>query len=133
MKTSKSVPANVNPANGAFMTDCPGREIFGHVTSRWGLLLLLALIEGRLRFHALRDRVEGISEKMLSQSLKMLARDGLVERFVEETIPPRVSYELTQMGKEVAAPLNEVLRWIGRRVPDIQVAQAAYDAEETVR
>jgi DNA-binding HxlR family transcriptional regulator len=120
--------ANIDPESGAFLTDCPGREIFDHVTSRWGLLLLLALVDGPLRFHVLRDSVEGISEKMLSQSLKILSRDGLVERLVESTIPPRVSYKLSAIGHEVAAPLNEVLRWIGRRILDIHAAQKTYDA-----
>lgn len=129
MKTQGATVANVNPETGIFTTDCPGREIFNHVTSRWGLLLLLALVDDRLRFYALRDRVEGISEKMLSQSLKMLARDGLVERFVAPTNPPRVSYELTKLGQEVAAPLNEVLRWIGRREADILAAQKEYDTQ----
>jgi DNA-binding HxlR family transcriptional regulator len=133
MKTTRTVLTNIDPANGAFTTDCPGREIFEHVTSRWGLLLLLALVDGRLRFHALRDRVEGVSEKMLTQTLKMLARDGLVARYVEPTIPPRVSYELTQMGEEVAATLNEVLRWIGQRVADIRVARMTYDVEKAAR
>lgn len=124
------VLSGVDSANDPFTSDCPGRTVFNHLTSRWGLLLVLALVDGPMRFHALRNRVEGISEKMLSQSLKMLARDGLVRRSVEPAVPPRVSYELTAMGREVAAPLTGVLRWIGRRMPDILAAQDHYDSEE---
>lgn len=79
-----------------------------------GLLLLVTLGEGPLRFHLLRDRIEGISEKMLSQTLKALVRDGLVRRLVEPTIPPRVTYELTPIGGELAAPLREVIERLGR-------------------
>ena len=113
----------------AFTTECPGRAVFNHIASRWGLLLLVTLGEGPLRFHLLRDRIEGISEKMLSQTLKFLVRDGLVQRLVEPTIPPRVTYELTPIGGELAAPLRDVVERLGRRVPDILAAQVAYDRQ----
>jgi Predicted transcriptional regulators len=108
--------------------NCPCREVFDHLTSRWSLLVLLALSDGALRFHALRDRVEGVSEKMLSQSLKVLVRDGMVARHVEPSVPPKVSYELTALGREISQPLREVSEWIGRRIEDIKRAQRRYDA-----
>jgi DNA-binding HxlR family transcriptional regulator len=111
----------------AFTAECPGRAVFNHITSRWGLLLLVTLGEGPLRFHLLRDRIEGISEKMLSQTLKSVVRDGLVRRLVEPTVPPRVTYELTPIGAELAAPLRDVVERLGRFVPDILAAQQAYD------
>jgi DNA-binding HxlR family transcriptional regulator len=110
-----------------FTAECPGRAVFNHIASRWGLLLLVTLGEGPLRFHLLRDRIEGISEKMLSQTLRSLVRDGLVRRIAEPTIPPRVTYELTPIGGELAAPLREVVERLGRFVPDILAAQQAYD------
>ncbi|WP_200940209.1 helix-turn-helix domain-containing protein [Devosia sp. Root436] len=91
-----------------FTSDCPGREIFIHVTSRWALLILASLSVGPMRFHMLRDRVDGISEKMLSQTLKTLCRDGLIDRTVEPTVPPQVTYELTQIGLELAGLLREL-------------------------
>lgn len=103
--------------------------MFNHIASRWGLLLLVTLGEGPLRFHLLRDSIEGISEKMLSQTLKFLVRDGLVRRLVEPTIPPRVTYELTPIGGELAAPLRDLVGRLGRRVPDILAAQVAYDRQ----
>ncbi|TKT81286.1 helix-turn-helix domain-containing protein [Aquamicrobium sp. LC103] len=108
--------------------DCPCRTVFEHLTSRWSLLVLVALGDGRLRFHALRDRVEGVSEKMLSQSLRTLVRDGMVSRHVEPTIPPRVSYELTPLGKEVSMPMRAISDWIGNRMTDIRAAQERFDA-----
>jgi DNA-binding HxlR family transcriptional regulator len=111
----------------AFTTECPGRAVFSHIASRWGLLLLVTLREGPLRFHHLRDRLEGISEKMLSQTLKLLVRDGLVRRLEEAANPPRVTYELTPIGRELAAPLRNVVECLGRRIPDILAAQQAYD------
>lgn len=116
------------PGESPLKADCPCRMVFDHLTSRWALLVLIALSDGPLRFHALRDCVEGVSEKMLSQSLKTLVRDGMVSRHVEPTVPPRVSYELTHIGQEVSEPLRAVFEWIGHRVEDIKAAQHRYDA-----
>jgi len=128
MKTSVE-PIVLQAEAIAFTVECPGRAVFNHIASRWGLLLLVTLGEGPLRFHLLRDRIEGISEKMLSQTLKSLVRDGLVRRVVEPTIPPRVTYELTPIGGELAAPLRDVIERLGRLVPDILAAQLAYDRQ----
>ncbi len=116
-----------NFSSDPFTADCPGRDIFNHVTSRWALLILASLSEKPMRFHVLRDRVDGISEKMLSQTLKTLCRDGLVHRSAEPTIPPQVTYELTTMGIELAGHFAAVIQWMGRRVPDILVAQSRHD------
>ncbi|MBB3727165.1 winged helix-turn-helix transcriptional regulator [Nonomuraea dietziae] len=116
-----------DPSTDAFNKDCPGREVFDHVTSRWGILVLAALRHGPLRFYQLRDRIGGISEKMLSQNLRVLARDGLVERMVEPDIPPKVSYRLSPLGQEGSAPLRALLDWIALRAPDILLAQSRHD------
>jgi DNA-binding HxlR family transcriptional regulator len=109
------------------LADCPGREIFNHLTSRWGFLVLLALADGPLRFHALRDCVEGVSEKMLAETLRTLVRDGLVTRTVNPTIPPQVTYALSELGQEVAPLLGEVRSWLARRVFDVLLAQRRFD------
>jgi len=103
------------------------RDVFSHVTSRWGFLVLIALFDGPLRFYLLRGAVQGISEKMLSQSLKLLIRDGLVLRTVEPTVPPQVTYELTSSGKEIAEQLDKVSAWIGENVSHIALSQSRYD------
>jgi len=114
---------------GGIFKDCPGREIMKHLTGRWGGLILLALAKCDLRFHALRDRIEGISEKMLSQTLQLLVRDGLVSRSVRPTIPPEVSYGLTEMGREAARPLDAMVAFLHERIEDVLAAQQRYDAE----
>lgn len=106
---------------------CLWRDVFNHVTSRWGFLILIALVNSPLRFYELRNTVEGISEKMLSQTVKLLMRDGLVSRHVEETIPPQVSYALTDMGREIAMKLDVVSDWIGAHASEIEQAQARFD------
>ncbi|MFD6448799.1 winged helix-turn-helix transcriptional regulator [Promicromonospora sp. NPDC060204] len=89
-----------------FARGCTSRAAFEVVTSKWASLALLALGEGSYRFNALRRRVEGVSEKMLSQTLQALERDGMVTRDVVTTIPPRVEYGLTPLGEQVAQRLR---------------------------
>ncbi|MCQ8194308.1 winged helix-turn-helix transcriptional regulator [Streptomyces rugosispiralis] len=116
-----------------FHSDCPAREILDHVASRWGALILCALGTGSHRFYELRDRVDGISEKMLSQTLRALARDGLVERTVEPATPPRVSYALTPLGVELAGRLQGLIEWITVRAQDVAAAQRGYDRAAAAR
>ncbi|WP_156761734.1 winged helix-turn-helix transcriptional regulator [Microbacterium karelineae] len=91
-----------------FARDCPSRAAFDDVTSKWGSLAMLALAEGTYRFNALRRRVDGISDKMLSQTLNTLERGGFVVREVVDVIPARVEYELTDLGRDVAARLRSL-------------------------
>ncbi|WP_063055266.1 winged helix-turn-helix transcriptional regulator [Nocardia salmonicida] len=102
-----------------FDKDCPARTILDKVTSRWGVLILAALRDGPMRYHVLRDRIGGISEKMLSQNLRTFTEYGLTERTVEPTVPPRVSYALTPMGHEVADKLHGLLEWVSIRAEEI--------------
>lgn len=99
------------PAN-VLARDCPSRAILHHVTSRWGTLILIALAEGTLRFAELRRRVQGVSERMLSQTLQVLESDGLVHRHAHDVVPPHVDYRLTPLGVEVAARVIDLARWI---------------------
>lgn len=81
---------------------CGSRQVLGHCTSRWGSLVLIALIDGTMRFSALRRRIGGVSERMLTQSLRLLEDDGLLQRTAHQVVPPHVDYDLTPMGREVA-------------------------------
>lgn len=110
-------------------SDCPGRSIFETVTNRWTFLILWCLRAGPLRFYELRDTVEGVSERVLSENLKKLARYGLVERHVEATRPPKVSYTLTPIGAELTEVVKQLANWIGRRMPAIEEAKARYDTD----
>lgn len=91
---------------------CPSRGILEHVTSRWGVLILVALLEDTHRFSELRRKVGGVSEKMLAQTLQTLEADGFVHREVFPEIPPRVEYSLTPLGREAAAHVQTLVQWI---------------------
>ncbi|MET1086381.1 MAG: helix-turn-helix domain-containing protein [Arthrobacter sp.] len=116
MEVSTSAPAHAVPlpvalANGVFPAGCPSRTVLDHITSKWGVLILLALSEGEQRWSELRRRAEGISEKMLAQTLKTLERDGLVSRKSQPVIPPRVDYSLTGRGYELSSLLVPLVAW----------------------
>ncbi|MFF4359731.1 winged helix-turn-helix transcriptional regulator [Streptomyces sp. NPDC001604] len=110
-----------------FAKACPSRGTLEHVTGRWGGLTLCALFEGSLRFNELRRRVDGVSEKMLSQTLHALERDGLVHREAQPTNPPRVDYELTPLGREVAERLLALVHLLEGRMDDVLAARERYD------
>ena len=110
-----------------FAKACPSRGTLEHVTGRWGGLTLCALFEGSLRFNELRRRVDGVSEKMLSQTLHALERDGLVHREAQPTTPPRVDYELTPLGHEVAERLLALIHLLEGRMDDVLAARERYD------
>ena len=105
---------------------CPSRGVLDHVTSRWGVLVLIALMEGTRRFSELRRRVAGVSEKMLSQTLQALEQDGFVLREVHPVIPPHVDYSLTPLGEEVATRVEALAEWIEESMPRIMEARARH-------
>ncbi|GAA5126416.1 helix-turn-helix domain-containing protein [Haloechinothrix salitolerans] len=105
--------------DGVFPAKCPSRVVLDHVTSKWGVLILVALSEGPQRWGELRRRAEGISEKMLAQTLKTLERDGFVDRHPEPVIPPRVDYSLTERGHELAALLLPLVSWVAEHAEEI--------------
>ncbi|WNI18271.1 winged helix-turn-helix transcriptional regulator [Actinacidiphila sp. ITFR-21] len=111
-----------------FVRGCPSRGTLEHVTGRWGALTLCALNGDTLRFNELRRRVEGVSEKMLAQTLHALERDGLVLRDARPTNPPHVEYRLSPLGAATARPLRELIGLLERRMPDVLAARSSYDA-----
>ncbi|MGW7275418.1 winged helix-turn-helix transcriptional regulator [Streptomyces sp. NPDC054864] len=106
---------------------CPQRLVLEHVTSRWGVLVLIALDERSYRFSELRRALGRVSEKMLTQTLQTLERDGLVHRDAKPVIPPRVDYSLTDLGREVGTQVRALAEWTERRLADVQEARLAYD------
>ncbi|RSS74060.1 helix-turn-helix domain-containing protein [Streptomyces sp. WAC06614] len=116
-----------------FARACPSRETLEHVTGRWGGLTMGALHEGPCRFNELRRRVDGVSEKMLSQTLQALERDGLVHREAQATNPPRVDYELTPLGHEVAARLLALIHFLEEGMPQVLAARTTYDEARGAR
>ncbi|MGW1502396.1 winged helix-turn-helix transcriptional regulator [Streptomyces mirabilis] len=110
-----------------FARSCPSRGTLEHVTGRWGSLTLGALYEGTFRFNELRRRVDGVSEKMLSQTLHALERDGLVHREAQPTNPPRVDYTLTPLGREVSQHLLTLIHFVEGRMDDVLESRERYD------
>ncbi|XCM84087.1 helix-turn-helix domain-containing protein [Kitasatospora sp. HUAS MG31] len=106
---------------------CPSRVVLEHVTSKWGVLILIALAEREHRFSELRRRVAGVSEKMLAQTLQTLERDGFVHREAHPVIPPRVDYRLTPLGVEAAGMVSALAHWVESRTPDVLTAREVYD------
>ncbi|MBG0853270.1 helix-turn-helix transcriptional regulator [Streptomyces spinoverrucosus] len=109
---------------------CPYRLVLEHVTSRWGVLVLIRLMERPYRFSELRraiGEVRPVSEKMLTQTLQTLERDGFVHRDAKPVIPPRVDYSLTDLGREAAEQVRALALWTERRMGDVERARKAYD------
>lgn len=113
-----------SPQADVYDAECPSRAVLNHVTSKWGVLVLIALAEGMHRFSQLRRKVGGVSEKMLAQTLATLEQDGFVQRTAYPEVPPRVEYRLTPMGGEVAAKIEALVDWIESNLPRVQRAQA---------
>lgn len=120
MKVSTQSARPLTPLmGGIFPAACPSRTVLDHVSSKWGVLILVALAQGPQRWSELRRRTEGISEKMLAQTLKTLEGDGFVHRDAQPIIPPRVDYSLTSRGLDLVALLIPLLEWINENAEDI--------------
>lgn len=102
-----------------FAEKCPSREVLKHMTSRWGVLILVALRGGTHRFSELRRKVGGVSERMLAQTLQWLEGDGLVLRRSFPVVPPHVEYSLTDLGREAAERVELLADWIELNLPRI--------------
>ncbi len=116
-------PSQANP----MQADCPGRNLFLLATGKWTLLILWSLKSGPRRFHQLRDEVGGISERVLSATLKELVRHGLASRHVEPSIPPKVSYALTRSGTGLLSVMEGLTGWIADELATVEAAKALHD------
>lgn len=112
--------------------NCPVRDVLDRVGEKWTLLILVALSDEPRRFSALQRMVGDISKRMLTQTLRTLERDGLVERTVYPTKPPSVDYRLTGLGRSALVPLASLIDWAGARHDDIRAARVAFDEREVV-
>ena len=112
---------------------CPYRLVLEHLTSRWGVLVLIELLERPYRFSELRRAIGRVSEKMLTQTLQTLERDGLVHRDAKPVIPPRVDYSLTDLGREAAQQVRALAVWTQERMDAVQQARDVYDAAKRQR
>jgi DNA-binding HxlR family transcriptional regulator len=116
-----AVPPNV------YLKGCASRTVLEVIANKWTNLVVCALRDGPLRFGQLRRELEGITQKMLTQTLRTLERDGLVTRTLYPTIPPRVDYELTELGREAAGLFDNLIVWAEQHVGEITAARESYD------
>jgi DNA-binding HxlR family transcriptional regulator len=117
-------------APNVYAADCPTRQILDRVGDKWAVLLLLLLREQPMRFNQLRRTIEGISQKMLSQVLKSLERDGLIRRRAIATVPVTVEYSITPLGATLAAAVDPLRDWAEHHLKEVLVAQRRYDAQQ---
>jgi DNA-binding HxlR family transcriptional regulator len=109
---------------------CPSRVVLHRIGARWTVFIVNALEHGPKRFVELKTHIQGITPKVLTETLRTLERDGLIARTDYEENPPRVEYELTELGRSLLEPLRAVRRWAEAHVPEIQAANAAAAAME---
>ena len=109
--------------------NCPSRKVLDRIGDRWSVLVVGALSQGPLRFSELAKRVDGVSQKMLTQTLRGLERDGLISRTMYAQIPPRVEYQLSESGTSLAQPVLALENWAKENMPIIMSARETYDAQ----
>lgn len=114
-------------ADTPFDMQCPVRGVLDKISDKWSMLLVMTLATGPRRFNQLKRDIPDISQKMLTQTLRELQRDGMVSRQVFDTKPPSVEYRLTPMGQSIIVPFGHLIRWANANHPDIDVARAQYD------
>nr|WP_314434860.1 helix-turn-helix domain-containing protein [uncultured Brevundimonas sp.] len=110
-----------------FASQCPTRQLLDRIADKWSTLILISLGQGPIRFNELKRRIEGVSQKMLSQTLKSLERDGLVSRTVVATVPVTVTYAVTPLGRGLIASMQAMIDWAETQMPEVAQAQADYD------
>lgn len=118
MKKNLTLSEQLRDGN-LFAAECPSREVLKHVTSRWGVLILVALRDGTHRFSDLRRKMGGVSEKMLAQSLQALEQDGFVNRVSRPVVPPHVEYSLTPLGEQISDKVAALADWIELNLPEV--------------
>ncbi len=110
-----------------YASDCPTREVLNRIGDKWTALIIGVLEEDTMRFSDIRRRIGGISQKMLTQTLRNLERDGLVTRTVYAEVPPRVEYSLTPLGETLTETLAAVRNWAEANIDDVVESQQKYD------
>src|SRR5215472_8601216 len=120
----------MSPSHKHVPSECPAvREVLNRVGHKWSVQVVALLGGGKRRFSELRRNIEGISQRMLTLTLKGLERDGLITRTAYPTIPPRVEYELTKLGCSLLKPIRELGDWAGQNRERIQIVRNRYDAQ----
>lgn len=111
------------------IADCPSRQALGLIADKWTMLVIKALADGIGRYGALGREIEGISQKMLTQTLRALERDGLVSRTVHPVVPPMVDYALTPLGETLIVPLAAISAWAEEHMDEVQAARRRHEGQ----
>ncbi|HEY6112438.1 MAG TPA: helix-turn-helix domain-containing protein [Chthoniobacterales bacterium] len=122
MPKTSSPPSVMEP-------QCPSRLVLERIADKWTALIIQILSKDTMRYSALQQRIGGISQKMLTQTLRSLERDGLVQRKVYPVVPPRVEYSLTRLGRTLIDPLRALCRWSEKHLPELQANRARAKAK----
>jgi DNA-binding HxlR family transcriptional regulator len=112
-----------------YASDCASRQILNRIGDTWSVLIVASLADGRLRYSELAARIDGISPKMLTQTLRGLERDGMISRTVHPVVPPRVDYELTGLGRSLLGLVSDLVVWSEQHISDVAAARDAFDAQ----
>ncbi|MFY9714967.1 MULTISPECIES: winged helix-turn-helix transcriptional regulator [Microbacterium] len=115
------------PVWNVMVATCPSRTSLARIANKWTAMIVIALSGGSLRFGELRDAVDGISGKVLADTLRDLERDGIVTRTAFDEMPPRVDYALTPLGETLREPLTALGRWAESHIEEVQAARETYD------
>lgn len=121
--------ACIQQGYNVFHKNCPARMVFDRLADKWALLIVHMLEEKPIRFNQLRREIEGVSQKVLSQTLRKLERDGLVNREVIASVPVAVEYSLTELGRTLAEAVHPLKIWSEANIETVLKSQRAYDAE----
>jgi DNA-binding HxlR family transcriptional regulator len=127
LKCSTHLRDSVLVTVDVYAKDCPSRQVLDRIGDTWSVLILLALTHGPRRYSELQTKIEGISPKMLTQTLRGLERDGMITRTVYAVVPPRVDYELTKLGISLRDVVESLEIWADTHIEDVIEARSSYD------
>jgi DNA-binding HxlR family transcriptional regulator len=114
----------------AYLAECPSRKLLDRIADKWVALVVKSLGDGPKRYSEVSHQLAGVSQKMLTQTLRSLERDGVLTRTVTPSVPVRVDYELTPLGQSLAGVLGQLKMWAEQHMPEVDVARADYDARQ---
>lgn len=113
--------------NSVYDANCPSRQVLALIANKWTAIIIYCLSQGTKRYSELQREISGISQKMLTQTLRSLERDGIVKRQVYAVVPPMVEYSLTPLGKTLIEPLCNLCEWAESHIPEVEAARQHYD------
>lgn len=128
-RTAEQKKRQAKAAYNSYLAECPSRQLLARISDKWVVLVLCALEDGPLRYSELAAKLAGVSQKMLTQTLRALERDGLVERTVTPSVPVRVDYELTALGQEIVPLQRSIKAWAEEHIAAVHDARARFDQQ----